>query len=491
MSGGLARHATNLSAANLLTTFAGLVSFPILTRLLDVDDYGVMNLVATLLAFLVAVAKLGVQHASLRFHADALADPGGDRARVWAATVVVGMGLTGAAAAIAWAIVVVLLPPATWNDARIEGLLLLTAALLWLRAIESAATSLLRAREQTGAIAIFAVVKRYLTLAATLGALLAISRTLWAFFGATLVVEAIAVGALLVWIHRREPIAPAAASASTYRAMLAYGVPMIGVELSTVVLTMGDRYLIQRLLGAEQLGLYTASYNLCDYVRIVGLAGFAQALLPIAMRTWSRGGAAETEAFLARSAGTYAMIALPTVAGLSAVADPLLPLLASDKFAGGTRIVPWVVAGMALEAYVTIAAAGLLIEKRTRAMLGALLAAALLNVVLNLAWIPGWGIEGAAAATLASYALVVLVVGHVGRDVVRPALPLRRVALYAAASLAMYVAIHDLDAGSPVATLAVRVIAGAALYAAIVAALDPQARRLAADALRRARGVVA
>jgi O-antigen/teichoic acid export membrane protein len=485
VSVGLARHVSNLSAANLLTTVAGLVSFPILTRLLSVEDYGVMNLVATLLAFAVAAGKLGVQHASLRFHGDARRERGEDGIRTWAATVVVGMTLTGAAVTVTWSIVVALAPEHVWNDARMRGLLLLTASLLLLRTIESALTSLLRAREETGAIALFAVARRWLLLAATLGALLLLSRTLWAFFGATLVVELIAVLGLFAWVRRRVPIAASAAHLPTYRAMLAYGLPMIGVELATVVLTMGDRYLIQRLLDAEQLGLYTAAYNLCDYVRIVALAGIVQALLPSVLRTWSDEGPEATATLLSKVSRSYALIAFPTVAGVAAVADVLLPLLASEKYANGARIVPWVMAGMAFETYVTIAAVGLLIRKRTLAMMAVLLASAVLNIALNLAWIPRWGISGSAAATLVSYVLVVVATRWIGRDVVRPPIPWGPIAVHAGAAAAMHVAVSDIDAGGRVATLVVRVLAGATLYAVIVAAADPRARRFGLQALGR------
>jgi O-antigen/teichoic acid export membrane protein len=483
VSTGLARHVSNLSGANLLTTVAGLVSFPILTRLLSVDDYGVMNLVATLLAFAVAAGKLGVQHAGLRFYGDARREQGEDGIRTWAATVVVGMALTGAAVSVTWSIAVALAPEHLWNDARMRGLLLLTASLLLLRTIESALTSLLRAREETGAIALFAVVRRWLVLVATLGALLLLSRSLWAFFGATLVVELVAVLILFAWVRRRVPIAASAAHMPTYRAMLAYGLPMIGVELAAVVLTMGDRYLIQRLLGTEQLGLYTAAYNLCDYVRIVALAGLVQALLPSVLRTWSDEGPEATATLLSRMSGTYALLAFPTVAGVAAVADVLLPLLASEKYAEGARIVPWVMAGMAFEAYVTIAAAGLLIRKRTPAMMAVLLAAAVLNVALNLAWIPRWGISGSAAATLASYVLVVVATRWIGRDVVQLSVPWGRIAVHAGAAATMYVAVAGIDAWGMLPTLMVRVLAGASLYAAIVAAADPQARVIGLQAL--------
>jgi len=485
--GQLARHASRLSIANLLVTIAGLVSFPILTRLLSVDDYGLMNLVATMLAILVAVSKFGVQTASVRFYGDALSEADPSAVERWASTVVVGMSTVGAVACVGWWVVALVLPDGTWGDPRIPALLLLAVAMVFVQVSESALCSLLRAQLLTGATALYFVVKRYAILAATLGALIWIAPTVWVFYGAILIVESLAVVALFGWIRSRIALSLTAADRALYGAMFVFGIPMIGTELSSQVLTMGDRYVIQRLLGSGQLGLYTASYNLCEYVRVVCLAGFVQALMPMYVRSWSESGRAETERMLSRVTGLYALIAFPTVAGLAAVGDVLVPILASSKYSEGSAIIPWVIAGMALEAYSTIAMAGLLIEKRTRAALAILVGAAVLNIALNLWWIPRWGLIGSAAATLASYAAVVAAGTLAGRAVLRPTPPYAQIARYAVGATVMYASIAALTAGGPVATLTARIVVGALCYVAVVLAIDPESRRLATATLHRLR----
>ena len=52
--------------------------------------------------------------------------------------------------------------------------------------------------------------------------------------------------------------------------MLRYGVPMmLGWELSGIVLSLGDRYVVQALLGSGPLGNYAAAYNLCQQAEAV------------------------------------------------------------------------------------------------------------------------------------------------------------------------------------------------------------------------------
>ncbi len=68
-------HVSNYAWAEGAVAVAGLLSFPILTRLLSVADYGTMNLVASVLGLTVALGKMGVQHAALRMWPEVQARP--------------------------------------------------------------------------------------------------------------------------------------------------------------------------------------------------------------------------------------------------------------------------------------------------------------------------------------------------------------------------------------------------------------------------------
>jgi O-antigen/teichoic acid export membrane protein len=65
---GIGTHYLRYSTANILVMAAGLISFPVLTRLLDNTQYGILGYYETWVMMAVAVAKLGAQHAILRFY---------------------------------------------------------------------------------------------------------------------------------------------------------------------------------------------------------------------------------------------------------------------------------------------------------------------------------------------------------------------------------------------------------------------------------------
>src|SRR5688572_28532523 len=98
----LLQHASYYTVGYVLMMVAGLVSFPIITRLISVADYGVMTLMSSLLGIAVVFGKQGVQHAIIRFHAEAVVGKGSEGERVFTSTVMLSLGVFGLVATAAW-----------------------------------------------------------------------------------------------------------------------------------------------------------------------------------------------------------------------------------------------------------------------------------------------------------------------------------------------------------------------------------------------------
>ena len=188
-----AAHTTNYTIASVLITLAGLVSFPILTRILDVSEYGVMNLVATALALTVGLGKLGMQHATLRFYSEVKSGKRNIGLNAYTSTVVWGMACVGLCVSVAWAFASQWLPASLWNDERVRTFMLVTSGLILVRVVDSSLVNQLSAQERSGVLMIYNVVRRYFALALLLGVLFWVAGNLWGFFIATIVGEVIPV----------------------------------------------------------------------------------------------------------------------------------------------------------------------------------------------------------------------------------------------------------------------------------------------------------
>jgi len=88
-------HTSHYSIASALTMVAGLISFPLLTRIFSVAEYGVMNLITASLSVATAFGKFGIQHSIVRYQSEIAAGKSKFTAPQLHATALYGM--TGSA----------------------------------------------------------------------------------------------------------------------------------------------------------------------------------------------------------------------------------------------------------------------------------------------------------------------------------------------------------------------------------------------------------
>jgi O-antigen/teichoic acid export membrane protein len=452
------------------------------TRIFSVADYGIMNLVGVTLTALVAVGKLGLQHAVVRFHGTTASADGSYRNVQLVSTAIFGMTSAGVLIALAWFLVAKHLPLGSLGaDPRLGVLLSLIAALGAIEVAESSLVSLLRASQRSGLLATYQVLKKYLVLSTVIVALFVVRRELTVFYTAQTGAEAIGVVLLGFVMFRSggEFEAPRRRDFSTplLRGMLRYGVPMmLGWELSGVVLSVGDRYVIQGFLGPTPLGTYAAAYNLCQYVETVLVTPWGLAIQPIYVHLWEREGAGPTKAFLERALAYYVMLAMPVVAGLSAIGPDLLAFLASEKYRSGAVVIPWVIAGLLCNGAVALTAAGSFIGKRTWVIARYVALSAALNLGLNLVLVPSMGIKGAAIATLLSYAaLLVWLTRAASRHLVVD-IPWATAGRAAGAALLMYALLTQVSVSGAVRTIGLKVGIGVVAYSSLILLFEQRAR---------------
>ena len=198
----LAVQASHYSLTSLFTVLAGVVTFPLLTRVFSVGDYGIMNLVAATLTVSVALGKVGVQHSILRYQSEITAGKGRYTMPQLYATTQLGMLGTAFFVMLAVGIGALVVPISWLGDERVRRLFSIASFLIIVQVAESAFVNFLRAEQQTKLLMQYQVAKKYLGLGLILLAVLVLSGTLTSFYAATLVTEATAVAVLAVILYR-------------------------------------------------------------------------------------------------------------------------------------------------------------------------------------------------------------------------------------------------------------------------------------------------
>lgn len=174
-----------------------------------------------------------------------------------------------------------------------------------------------------------------------------------------------------------------------------------------------DVVLIALLLGEAQVGLYSAAYRICFLVVALAVA-LHSAYLPRLARAAAEG-VEVTSALTLRAFKSAASLAIPLVVGGWILASALLENLFGDPFAPAYNAFRLLLVAMGILFLHGVLLQVLVVFDRTRPELLIRVGAAGLNLILNLLWIPRYGIEGAAMATVIAEIFVLVLRLLVGR----------------------------------------------------------------------------
>jgi O-antigen/teichoic acid export membrane protein len=157
---------------------------------------------------------------------------------------------------------------------------------------------------------------------------------------------------------------------------------------------------------------------------------------PIIMNAWQNLRREEVPGLVKSFSRYYLLAALPVVAIVSVLGREIVEVLVGEEFREGYRIIPWVLGGTAAWGLAMYGHKGFELLEKTRLMFVLVVVCALLNVLLNLVFVPRYGFTAAAVTTFAGYALYPVLVFVLTRRGLPWHIPWRTAAVSAAAALA-------------------------------------------------------
>lgn len=200
------------------------------------------------------------------------------------------------------------------------------------------------------------------------------------------------------------------------RQLLAFSTPLMVSAIISTLVTKIDTFMLGIFAGSYQVGLYTASYPLAAGSLII-LSSFGFIYLPIVSRLDDNDRGEDIDVIYQVTSKWAYVLTFPLFTMLFAFSTDILGLLYGASYReGGTTL-----AVLSVGFMIHVAAG------RNRETLSALgfprfvllsnLAVLILNVGLNVILIPKYGHEGAAIASLLSFALMTLMVYYLMYDI--------------------------------------------------------------------------
>jgi len=144
----------------MIIALAGLITFPLLTRNLSVVEYGILGLIMSSLTFLVAIGKLGVQHSVIRFFSQVKNNNIEFSVGQMSSTVLSLLLMLGVLSTTVWLMLGYLVLPSVSDYPQLSSLVLIGAAVIFLRLLGTGVTNFLRAQQRSGIVATATLISR-------------------------------------------------------------------------------------------------------------------------------------------------------------------------------------------------------------------------------------------------------------------------------------------------------------------------------------------
>jgi O-antigen/teichoic acid export membrane protein len=431
----LARHSVVYGLGAVVSRLIGLFLLPVVTRYLPRADLGAVDTLIALSVVLVIVLRAGISMAFFRFYFDA--DDERERTRVVRTSFWFTMGMATAGLVAGWALAGPISQALFATDSR-AGLVRAAFVLLWAQMNYEQLTALFRVEERSIAYVAATLANVLITVGATillvavwdkgaLGMLIGNFTGTLAIFFVLLAYRRFQLG-----LEFDRPL---------LREMQRFGLPLVPSGLSLWAIDFSSRFFLVKLKGPAAVGLYSVG------VRVSA----AILLLLIALRTaWPAFAySIKDDAEAKRTYGfvlTYVLyISCWLALTLSLLAPWIVRVLTTPAYYSGSRVVPLLVFSATAFLAFNVMSIGIGRAKQTQFNWVVTGFAALVNLALNLALIPPYGIVGAAVATLVSQVVLFLGMTVRAQQVFRVPYQWRRIATVVGTAVGLTVLGKALD----------------------------------------------
>jgi len=395
-----ARNIGVISFINILVALKGVILLPILTKSLSVAQYGVYSQVMISLGLSTPLLTLGLPYALIRFVA-------GKTHKRDIQESIYSTSLVILAFSIVCSLLLVLFAPFFSNLLKIPPILLnFLAITITLEALNSVFLNTLIA---------FQKIKTYswimlFYIFGEIGFCAFALQVGWGLYGVVLMfmlVRMIAFCIMLTLMITYHGISwPRFTEIKEY---LKFGLPATSSNISYWVLASSDRYIIGILLGVLYVGYYSPAYSIGNLLNFF-IFPFSLLLPAVLSQQFDHNNTETVKQYLQYSLKYFLLIAIPASFGLSILSRQILAIFSTQDIALHSYfITPFIVVSILSYGIYTFFSQILYLHKKTKLFGFIWLVAAIINMGLNIVFIPMFGLLAAAITTLIAYTLACVI----------------------------------------------------------------------------------
>lgn len=454
----LARHGSIYGLANVMDRLVSFLMIPIYTRYLTPSDYGVLELIYMTSNLIAMVIGMRIENAVSRFYFDY--EDQANRNKVISSGF---LGYGGLAVLLVLALV-----PFSGVFARLildstDYASYFTVSLLTLAIgmVIPIGNAYFRTRMESKLFLFYRLLSTVLTLGLNIYFVVVVEWGVYGILVATLLAHVIVGVIMSVQILGRTGLA---VDFKLVWEMVKFGLPLIPSNISAYIVHASDRYFIKEYVNIGSAGLYSLGYKIGGLVNQFVTAPFNLVWTPRRFETFSR---ADSERIYARIFTYFVTTALFMGLMISVLAKEIIKIMATEPFWPAYKVVPVIVLAYTIFSFHYHFNIGIMMEKKTKYLAYVNVSNGALNLALNFALIPPFGVWGAAWATVLCFVFKVWMTHYYSNRFFPIQVEWRRVITLFGTAISLYLITLLIDTGSIYLDGAIKAAIGLC-YAAIL-----------------------
>jgi len=397
-----------IGLTNLLISLSGIILLPILTKTLGAHDYGVWAIIGVTISLVTPFATLSLTSSMIRFLAG---EKNREEIQEGFFTIFFIILFNGLFVSFILYMLSDYFALTFLNDLSVSPLFKIASFIVFVYALNLTAMSFFRTYRQ---------INKYctLTISQSFGELGLIAYFVLSEFGLFGVLISLLIArttflliSLFIVIFQIGFRVP---KFSNIKAYLSFGLPLIPFGIFSWIINSGDRYVIGYFMGPASVGIYSAAYGLGNIISMFA-APIGFNLYPTISKLWEEEKTEEVKIYLKYSVKYFLMLAIPSVLGLYILSKQILTSLTTAEFVSfsASIVILLVALGVTFYGVYSILVYIIMLAKKTK-IIGILVGiSAIINMSLNIFFVPMIGIVGAAIATLIAFCALTIVTAFI------------------------------------------------------------------------------
>ena len=459
---GLFKDLTKYFFSYIIPSLVGIISIPIITRLIPPEEFGDYTLVLAIVAILSALASAWISASIIRFFPSYKLH---DRLEEFYDVIIKLIFIS--VMSILLISLIILFFTRNFFSTTLYSLMHIGLLVFIVHSIFEVFLSILRAKRQLNWYSFFKIWHRMVGIIVGIGLIIVFH---WGAKG-------LLWGGWLSMAFALPPLYKLAIGKFSFKnrnmfspmilELINYGVPIITVNLASWITNLSDRFVINFFLGSEEVGIYSVGYTISQQSILIIAVLFRMVSEPIGFSIWEKQGMKASQAFFTKLTRYYLLLGLPAAVGLSVLSKPVMRVLADPLYFSGYQIIPLIAFSFFFAGITNMFSMVIMCYKKTNLIMFGNLFTAMLNLGLNILLIPEYGYVTAALTTFIAFAVGMVIKIIISRYFLVWQFPFKSLLKITSASAMMALVIHYLGDGftsSNLMNLIVQIFLGVVAY---------------------------